>query len=187
MILGAVEDGKKELLALESGFRESELSWIEVLVDLLHRGLKIASKLAVGDGALAFWKTLSKVYGQTRWQRCWVPKTANVLNQLSKSIQPKAKEKLHQIWMAPDKAEAQKHFDDFINIYGAKYPKATGRLEKDRDVLLTWSSKNFILFDILWMLLIKLEKKRQKFGDPFINKRKGIQLNKSMFNFFELV
>ena len=138
VIIGASGDGKKELLALESGFRESELSWTEVLVDLRHRGLKIAPELAVGDGVLGFWKALSKVYGQTRWQRCWVHKTANVLNQLPKSIQPKAKEKLHHIWMAPDKAEAQKHFDDFINIYGAKYPKATELLKKDRDVLLTF-------------------------------------------------
>ena len=138
VIIGATEDGKKELLALESGFRESELSWTELLVDLKHRGLKIAPKLAVGDGALGFWKALSKVYGQTRWQRCWVHKTANVLNQLPKSIQPKAKEKLHHIWMAPDKAEAQRHFDDFISIYEAKYPKATKCLQKDREVLLTF-------------------------------------------------
>ena len=138
VLIGATEDGKKELLALESGFRESELSWTEVLVDLKHRGLKIAPKLAVGDGALGFWKALSKVYGQTQWQRCWVHKTANVLNQLPKSIQPKAKEKLHHIWMAPDKAEAQRHFDDFISIYEAKYPKATKCLQKDREVLLTF-------------------------------------------------
>ncbi len=138
VIIGATQDGKKELLALESGFRESELSWTELLVDLRHRGLKIAPKLAVGDGALGFWKALSKVYGQTRCQRCWVHKTANVLNRLPKSIQPKAKEKLHQIWMAPDKAEAQKHFDDFISIYEAKYPKAAKCLQKDRDALLTF-------------------------------------------------
>jgi putative transposase len=94
VIIGATEDGKKELLALESGFRESELSWTEVLVDLKHRGVKLGPKLAIGDGALGFWKALSKVYGQTRWQRCWVHKTANVLNQLPKSIQPKAKKKL---------------------------------------------------------------------------------------------
>ena len=138
VIIGATEDGKKELLALESGFRESELSWTEVLVDLKHRGLKLGPKLAIGDGALGFWKALSKVYGQTRWQRCWVHKTANVLNQLPKSIQPKAKKKLHQIWMASTKDEAQRHFNDFLNIYGAKYPKATRCLEKDRDVLLTF-------------------------------------------------
>ena len=138
VIIGATKEGKKELLALESGFRESELSWTELLLDLKHRGLKTAPELAIGDGALGFWKALTKVYHNTRWQRCWVHKTANVLNKLPKSIQAKAKEKLHQIWMAPDKAEAKKHFDDFIEIYEAKYPKAAKCLKKDRDVLLTF-------------------------------------------------
>jgi len=138
VIIGATEDGKKELLALQSGFRESELSWTELLMDVKHRGLTTAPKLAIGDGALGFWKALTKVYHTTLWQRCWVHKTANVLNQLPKSLQAKAKEKLHQIWMAPDKTEAQRHLDDFISIYEAKYPKATARLEKDREVLLTF-------------------------------------------------
>ena len=138
VIIGATQDGKKELLALESGFRESELSWTELLLDLKHRGLKDPPELAIGDGALGFWKALTKVYHNTRWQRCWVHKTANVLNKLPKSLQPKAKEKLHQIWMAPDKAEAQKHFDDFISIYEDKYPKAAKCLQKDREVLLTF-------------------------------------------------
>jgi len=138
VIIGATEDGKKELLALDNGLRESELSWKELLLDLKRRGLKVAPKLAIGDGALGFWNALSKVYDNTRWQRCWVHKTANVLNQLPKSLQPKAKEKLHQIWQAPDKAEAQTHFDDFISIYEAKYPKATDCLKKDRDKLLTF-------------------------------------------------
>jgi len=138
VIIGATQDGKKELLALDSGFRENELSWTELLLDLKHRGLKVSPELAIGDGALGFWKALAKVYGNTRWQRCWVHKTANVLNKLPKSIQAKAKEKLHQIWMAPDKAEAQNHFDDFISIYEAKYPKAAKCLQKDREVLLTF-------------------------------------------------
>ncbi len=138
MIIGATEDGKKELLALDSGLRESELSWKELLLDLKRRGLKAAPKLAIGDGALGFWKALSEVYGKTQWQRCWVHKTANVLNKLPKSLQPKAKDKLHQIWMAPDKVEAQSHFDDFISIYEAKYPKAAACLKKDRDKLLTF-------------------------------------------------
>ena len=138
VIIGATEDGKKELLALDSGLRESDLSWEEVLLDLKHRGLKVAPKLAVGDGGLGFWKALSKVYSNTRWQRCWVHKTANVLNKLPKSLQPNAKNKLHQIWMAPNKAEALSHFDEFISIYDAKYPKATQCLEKDRDKLLTF-------------------------------------------------
>jgi putative transposase len=138
VIIGATEDGKKELLALTSGLRESELSWTEILLDIKHRGLKKAPKLAVGDGALGFWKALEKVYGHTRWQRCWVHKTANVLNKLPKSLQAKAKEKLHQIWMAPDKEEAERQFDDFIAIYEVKYPKAVECLQKDRKVLLTF-------------------------------------------------
>jgi transposase-like protein len=138
VIIGATQDGKKELLALESGLRESELSWTELLLDLKRRGLTSTPRLAIGDGGLGFWKALSKVYGETRWQRCWVHKTANVLNQLPKSLQAKAKDKLHQIWMAPDKAEAETHFDDFINTYEVKYPKATHCLEKDRDKLLTF-------------------------------------------------
>jgi transposase-like protein len=138
VIIGATKDGKKELLALESGFRESELSWAELMLNLKRRGLKDGPELAVGDGSLGFWKALSKVYDNTRWQRCWVHKTANVLNKLPKSIQAKAKEKLHMIWMAPEKDEAEKHFDDFIKTYEAKYPKAAECLKKDRDALLTF-------------------------------------------------
>ena len=138
VIIGATKEGKKELLALESGFRESELSWAELLLNLKRRGLKEGPALAVGDGSLGFWKALAKVYDNTRWQRCWVHKTANVLNKLPKSIQTKAKEKLHMIWMAPEKDEAEKHFDDFIKIYEAKYPKAAECLKKDRDALLTF-------------------------------------------------
>ena len=138
VIIGTTEDGKKELLALDNGLRESELSWTELLLDLKRRGLKTAPKLAIGDGALGFWTALSKVFDNTRWQRCWVHKTANVLNQLPKSLQPKAKDKLHQIWQAPNKAEAQSHFDDFIDIYKAKYPKATDCLKKDHDKLLSF-------------------------------------------------
>ena len=138
VIIGARKDGVKELVALEGGFRESELSWKQLLLDLKGRGLKTTPQLAIGDGALGFWKALAKVYGDTRWQRCWVHKTANVLNKLPKSLQAKAKAKLHQIWMAAEKDEAQRHFDDFIHVYGAKYPKAAECLEKDREQLLTF-------------------------------------------------
>ena len=138
VIIGARKDGVKELVALEGGFRESELSWRQLLLDLKGRGLKTAPQLAIGDGALGFWKALTKVYGSTRWQRCWVHKTANVLNKLPKSLQAKAKAKLHQIWMAAEKDEAQRHFDDFIQVYGAKYPKAAECLEKDHEQLLTF-------------------------------------------------
>ena len=138
VIIGATKEGKKELLALDSGFRESELSWTEILLDLKRRGLKVPPELAIGDGALGFWKALAKVYSKTRWQRCWVHKTANILNKLPKSLQAKAKEKIQQIWMAPDKAEAQKSFDDFVSLYETKYPKAAECLQKDREALLSF-------------------------------------------------
>ncbi len=138
VIIGATEDGHKQLVALEGGLRESEQSWTEVLVDIKRRGLQIPPELAIGDGSLGFWKALSKVYDTTRWQRCWVHKTANILNKLPKSLQAKAKQKLHQVWMADNKAEAEKNFDAFIQTYEAKYPKATDCLKKDRDVLLTF-------------------------------------------------
>lgn len=138
VIMGATADGVKELVAIEGGFRESELSWKQLLSDLKSRGLTTAPQLAIGDGALGFWKALSKVYDGTRWQRCWVHKTANVLNSLPKSLQSKAKSQLHQIWQAADKDEAKRHFDAFVNSHEAKYPKATQCLEKDRDALLTF-------------------------------------------------
>jgi transposase-like protein len=138
VIIGATENGHKELVALEGGFRESEQSWIEVLVDIKRRGLQTSPELAIGDGSLGFWKALSKVYDTTRWQRCWVHKTANILNKLPKSLQTKAKQRLHQIWMADNKAEAEKNFDAFIQTYEAKYPKVTDCLKKDRDALLTF-------------------------------------------------
>ncbi|HID03717.1 MAG TPA: IS256 family transposase [Desulfobacterales bacterium] len=138
VIIGATENGRKELIALEGGIRESEQSWIEVMVDLKRRGLQRAPELAVGDGSLGFWKALSKVYETTRWQRCWVHKTANILNKLPKSIQAKAKSRLHQIWMADNKKEAENNFDAFVKTYESKHPKATECLERDRDVLLSF-------------------------------------------------
>ncbi|MEW6687111.1 MAG: IS256 family transposase [Candidatus Edwardsbacteria bacterium] len=138
VIIGAKADGQKELVALEEGYRESEQSWLEVLNDLKRRGLDKGPQLAIGDGSLGFWKALLQVYPDTRWQRCWVHKTANVLEKLPKSLQAKAKEKLHDIWMAPTKKEAEKNFDAFISTYEAKYPKATACLEKDREELLTF-------------------------------------------------
>ena len=136
VLIGVTKEGKKELLAVWDGHRESELSWLEVIRDLKRRGLSIAPKLAVGDGALGFWAALRKEWPSTREQRCWVHKTANVLNKLPKTMQSKAKTKLHEIWMAPTRAEAIKAFDHFLEDYSAKYPKATDCLKKDRDVLL---------------------------------------------------
>jgi len=138
VIIGLLDDGSKELLAIEDGYRESEQSWHTVLLDLKARGLVEDPALAIGDGSLGFWKALSKIYGKTRWQRCWVHKTANILNKLPKGVQKQAKQKIHDIWMAPDKEGAEKNFNLFIESYEAKYPKAAECLAKDRDVLLTF-------------------------------------------------
>lgn len=138
VIVGVDEHGHKEFVAIEDGYRESEQSWLEVLSSLKQRGLQVGPKLAVGDGALGFWKALAKVYGETRHQRCWVHKTANVLNKLPKGAQAKAKSALHQIWMAATREDAYKAFDGFLNTYRDKYPKAAGCLEKDRETLLAF-------------------------------------------------
>ncbi len=138
VILGATADGRKELVGMSDGYRESEQSWYELLVDLKKRGLKTAPKLATGDGALGFWKALPKVFGNTRRQRCTVHKTVNVLDKLPKSAQKKAKGHLQDIWMAETKENAEKAFDYFIEAYGAKYPKAAQCLAKDREDLLTF-------------------------------------------------
>jgi len=138
VVMGATPEGKKELVAVEDGYRESEQSWRALLLDLKARGLPKAPKVAVGDGALGFWAALRKVFGQTREQRCWVHKTANVLNELPRGKQGQAKEKLHDIWMAETRAEAERAFDRFIETYQAKYKKATDCLAKDREVLLTF-------------------------------------------------
>jgi transposase-like protein len=138
VLMGATEDGRKELIAIADGYRESEQSWKALLLDVKSRGLVVDPKLAIGDGALGFWKALAQVYPATREQRCWVHKTANVLDKLPKRLQPEAKEKLHAIWMAPTRAEAERAFDLFLATYEAKYDKATACLAKDRDVLLTF-------------------------------------------------
>lgn len=138
VVIGATKHGDKELLAVVDGYRESEQSWLELLNDLKRRGMTTAPKLAIGDGALGFWKALPQVYGETRFQRCWMHKTGNVLDKLPKSIQSRAKENLHEIWMAETKEKAEKAFSHFIKSYEAKYPKAVECLKKDRDVLLTF-------------------------------------------------
>lgn len=138
VVIGATKHGVKELLTIVDGYRESEQSWLEALNDLKRRGLTKAPRVAVGDGALGFWKALPQVYGDTRWQRCWMHKTGNVLDKLPKSVQARAKDNLHQIWMAETKEMAQKAFDHFIQSYEAKYPKAAECLAKDREVLLTF-------------------------------------------------
>ena len=138
VIIGVTEQGRKELVAVEDGFRESADSWETLLTGLRERGLTQAPKLAVGDGAMGFWLALSKIYPETDHQRCWVHKTANVLNKLPKSVQPKVKADLHDIWMAETRDEAHKAFDRTLKRFEAKYPKAMACLAKDRDELLAF-------------------------------------------------
>ena len=138
MVMGATEDGQKELVAIREGHRESEQSWLELLRDLRDRGLESDPELAVGDGSLGFWKALGQVFPQTRWQRCWMHKTCNVLNYLPKSQQPAAKAKLQEIWMAATKADALNALARFRRDYQAKYPRAVECLLKDQEQLLSF-------------------------------------------------
>ena len=138
VLMGATADGKKELIAVLDGYRESEQSWSELLLGLKQRGLATAPKIAVGDGALGFWAALRKIFPDTREQRCWVHKTANVLNKMPKSVQPKAKQDLHEIWQAETRTDATKAFDNFLEKYDAKYHQACECLRKDREQLLVF-------------------------------------------------
>src|SRR5207248_2377269 len=138
VIIGATPEGKKELVGLIDGVRESAQSWKELLLDLKRRGLAMGPELAVADGALGFWQAVEEVWPQTRGQRCWVHKTANVLNKLPKSQQSNAKRALQEIWMAETKKDALLAFDAFIETWGIKYDKAVECLIKDRDALLAF-------------------------------------------------
>jgi transposase-like protein len=138
VIVGADEHGKKELVGLIDGFRESKESWLELLNDLQKRGLNYAPHLSVGDGALGFWGALSESYPKTKHQRCWVHKTKNILNKLPKSQQNKAKSKLHEIYLAETKKDALKAFNDFTKQYSTKYCKAVECLKKDKEELLNF-------------------------------------------------
>lgn len=138
VLMGATADGRKELIGIAEGYRESEQSWLELLRGLKARGLTCEAQLAIADGALGFWAACRKLWPTTREQRCWVHKTQNVLNKMPKSIQPKAKAMLHEIWQAETKADAMTAFDLFVEMFEAKYPKAVECLRKDRDVLLTF-------------------------------------------------
>src|SRR3974390_1533766 len=138
VIIGATPEGKKELVGLTDGARGSTPSWKELLLDLKRRGLSMGPELAVADGALGFWQALEEVWPQTRGQRCWVHKTANVLNKLPKSQQSKAKRALQEIWMAESKKDALVAFDAFIETWGVKYERAVECLIKDRDALLAF-------------------------------------------------
>ena len=139
VLIGADADGKKELLAIEDGYRESTQSWRELLLRLRdENGVTSAPELAVGDGALGFWKAVHEVWPGTRQQRCWVHKTANVLNVLPKSVHGKAKKDLHAIYEAENRAAAEAAFHRFTGKYGAKYDKAAACLAKDRTALLAF-------------------------------------------------
>lgn len=138
VIMAADENGNKELLAVSDGFRESKTAWKEILLDLKDRGLEMGPKLAVGDGALGFWAALEEVYPKTRRQRCWVHKTANILDKLPKSMHSKAKSMIHEMYMAGTKADALKAFDHFVESYESKYPKAVECLTKDKEDLFTF-------------------------------------------------
>ena len=138
VVIGATPEGKKELVGLIDGVRESAQSWRDLLLGLKRRGLAMGPELAVADGALGFWQAVEEVWPQTRGQRCWVHKTANVLNKLPKSQQSKAKRTLQEIWMAETKKDALLAFDAFAETWGVKYDKAVECLIKDRDALLAF-------------------------------------------------
>ena len=138
VLMGATREGEKELIGFRTGVRESAQSWKELLVDLKARGLNVAPKVAVGDGALGFWKALEETFPSTRHQRCWQHKTLNVLDKLPKSVQPNAHKDLREIWMSPTRAAADAAMMTFAEKYAPKYDKAVDCLLKDRDTLLTF-------------------------------------------------
>jgi putative transposase len=138
VVMGATEDGTKELVAVREGHRESEQSWLELLRDLRDRGLEGDPQLAVGDGALGFWKALPQVFPTTRWQRCWMHKACNVLNHFPRPQQPAANAKLQDVWMAASRAQALGALERFARDHRAKYPKAVECLLKDKDELLAF-------------------------------------------------
>ena len=138
VIPGATPEGRKELVGFQVGVRESAQSWRELLVEIKGRGLSAPPEIAVGDGAIGFWKAPDEVYPGTRQQRCWVHKTANVLNKFPKSMQPAVKADLREIWQAETRAAAETAMDTFAEKYGAKYEKAMTCLTKDREALLAF-------------------------------------------------
>jgi putative transposase len=138
VLMGALADGSKELVALWDGERESKASWLQVLRELRRRGLKHAPKLAIGDGALGFWAALEEAFPGVAEQRCWVHKTANILDKLPKRMQPDAKKLIHEMYLASTRADAKQAYQEFVKQYGAKYPKAVECLTKDEEVLFTF-------------------------------------------------
>ena len=137
VVIGVLPDGRKEVIAIEDGYRESTESWASLLRDLKRRGMP-APVLAIGDGALGFWTALLDVYPETQEQRCWKHKIANVLDKLPKRLQPRAKDMLHEIMRAPDHQSALEDMTRFSEEFAARYPKAVKTLTKDQDRLLTF-------------------------------------------------
>jgi putative transposase len=138
VLIGATEDGTKELLAVVDGYRESTQSWRELLGQLKRLGLSTAPKLVIGDGSLGFWIALQEEYGPVAQQRCWVHKTANILDKMPKSVQGKAKQLIHEMYLAPTRKAALAAYDQFISSYQVKFPKACECLHKDKEVLFTF-------------------------------------------------
>ena len=138
VLIGATPEGKKELIGFQVGVRESAQSWRELLIDVKQRGLQIAPEIAVGDGALGFWKALDEVFPGTRHQRCWVHKTVNVLDKVPLSVQANMKRDLREVYWAPNRAAAEAAIDVFAEKYRAKYGRAVECLAKDRDALLAF-------------------------------------------------
>jgi len=138
VLLGATLDGRKEIIAIHDGMRESKISWQEVLQDLKRRGLSHPPSLAIGDGALGFWAALEEEFPSCRHQRCWVHKTANILDKMARSVQGSAKSLIHEMYMAPTKEKGLRAFDSFITLYEAKYSKACECLRKDKERLFTF-------------------------------------------------
>jgi transposase-like protein len=138
VLMGATEDGKKKLIAIADGYQESEQSWKDLLLDVKARGLEVEPSMVISDGALGFWKAIRQIWPTTKEQRCWVHKTANVVDKLPTGMQSTAKTALHEIYEAETKADTEKAFDLFVKTYEAKYPKAVECLVKDRGLLLTF-------------------------------------------------
>lgn len=138
VIIGATPEGRKELIAVAPGYRESTMSWKGVIAALRDQGLKQGPELAIGDGALGFWAAMEELHPESKQQNCWVHKTANVLDKLPKSKQPEAKSMLHDIYQADTKKNAEKAFERFVEVFDDKYPRAVKSLTTNRDRLLSF-------------------------------------------------
>jgi len=138
VMIGATAEGEKELIAVKDGYRESKLSWQEVLRDIKAQGLKTFPKLVIGDGALGFWAAVAEEFPATRVQRCWVHKTANILDKMPKGVQGRAKQRIHDMYMAETREKALKAYREFLTLYDVKFPAACECLRKDKDALFTF-------------------------------------------------